>query len=150
MAETGRATGMNRHSNVIIAIADSGMDWNHPDLGGTHPDRVTGAVWTNWTEYYGNPNQDDDGNGMHFMAREFVHVELIDPEPEESEDEAVEITERAGRGLDRHHRGHVLLDDVDDDVVAHEPAAEIDDDIAHAVVGRRRDDLRKRIKRRPV
>jgi phenylacetate-CoA ligase len=23
--------------------------------------------------------EDDDGNGMHFMAREFVHVELIDP-----------------------------------------------------------------------
>lgn len=50
-------------SNVIIAIVDSGVDWNHPDLGGTHPDKINGAVYTNWTEYNGTPGVDDDGNG---------------------------------------------------------------------------------------
>ena len=50
-------------SNIVIAIVDSGVDWNHPDLGGTHPDKVNGAIFTNWTEYYGTPGVDDDANG---------------------------------------------------------------------------------------
>ncbi len=50
-------------SNIVIAIVDSGVDWNHPDLGGTHPDRINGAIFTNWPEYYGVPGLDDDGNG---------------------------------------------------------------------------------------
>ncbi|RKZ12191.1 hypothetical protein DRQ50_12345, partial [bacterium] len=50
-------------STIVVAIIDSGVHWNHPDLGGTHPDRVNGAIWTIWTEYYGTPGVDDDGNG---------------------------------------------------------------------------------------
>ncbi len=50
-------------TNIVIAIVDSGVAWDHPDLGGPHPDSVGGAIWTNWTEYYGSPGVDDDNNG---------------------------------------------------------------------------------------
>ena len=50
-------------SNVVVAIADSGVDWQHPDLGGTAPDYIDGNIWINWDEYNGTPGIDDDGNG---------------------------------------------------------------------------------------
>ncbi len=63
-------------SNIIVAIVDSGVDWHHPDLGGTGPDQVNGAIWTNWVEYYGTPGVDDDSNGKIDDIRgwDFVNV----------------------------------------------------------------------------
>ncbi|MHB8080039.1 MAG: S8 family serine peptidase [Candidatus Krumholzibacteriia bacterium] len=61
-------------TNVIIAIVDSGVDWHHPDLGGSGPNYRRGAIWTNWAEVNGLPGVDDDGNGKidDFRGWDFV------------------------------------------------------------------------------
>ncbi len=41
--------------DVIIAVIDSGVDYNHPDLQGN--------IWINAAEQNGQPDRDDDGNG---------------------------------------------------------------------------------------
>jgi subtilisin family serine protease len=41
-------------SSIVIAVIDTGIDYNHPDLAGN--------IWTNAGEIAGN-NLDDDGNG---------------------------------------------------------------------------------------
>ena len=51
-------------SSVVLGIADSGVDWQHPDLGGSAPNHTNGNIWTNWPEKNGTPGVDDDANGF--------------------------------------------------------------------------------------
>ena len=50
-------------ASIVIAIADSGVDWQHPDLGGSGPNYLNGVIWQNSQEQNGTPLLDDDGNG---------------------------------------------------------------------------------------
>ena len=49
-------------SAVIVAIVDTGVLWDHPDLGGSAP-YTEGNIWVNWDEINGTDGVDDDGNG---------------------------------------------------------------------------------------
>jgi subtilisin family serine protease/PKD repeat protein len=55
-------------SNIVIAVVDGGVHFNHPDLR----DRQ----WRNWREHYGRPGVDDDGNGY---VDDAAGVDLVDP-----------------------------------------------------------------------
>jgi subtilisin family serine protease len=52
---------------VLVAVADSGIDYRHPDLGPN--------LWMNTKELFGLPNVDDDGNGYadDFYGYDFVN-----------------------------------------------------------------------------
>lgn len=49
-------------SSVKLAIVDTGVDWDHPDLGGSSP-YTEGNIYINLTEYNGSNGADDDSNG---------------------------------------------------------------------------------------
>lgn len=62
-------------STVLLAIVDTGVDWQHPDLGGSAPFQK-GSVWTNWVEVAGSTGVDDDGNGYvdDFRGWDWVNI----------------------------------------------------------------------------
>lgn len=72
-------------TNIVIAIVDSGVDWSHPDLGGTGPDYVDGNIWINWDEWFGVPNFDDDSNGKKDDFRGWDFVTGVDGWPDEDD-----------------------------------------------------------------
>jgi len=53
---TGGWNHSTGQSSVLLAIADSGVDWEHPDLAAN--------IWTNTPEVNGTPGVDDDSNGL--------------------------------------------------------------------------------------
>jgi subtilisin family serine protease len=50
-------------TSVVLAIVDTGVLWDHPDLGGPPP-FTGGNIWHNWVEMAGMPGVDDDSNGF--------------------------------------------------------------------------------------
>lgn len=76
-------------SDVIVCDADSGVDWQHPDLGGTGPDYTDGVIWINETELNGNPGVDDDANGKIDDIRGWDWVHVFDAEQDPPQDSTV-------------------------------------------------------------
>jgi|GEM_PF-3411967 len=73
-------------SSVVLGIIDTGVDWQHPDLGGASP-FINGNIWINWSEYNGVANTDDDGNGFVDDIRGWDWVDGISVYPGEDGDD---------------------------------------------------------------
>jgi len=69
------------NSNVVVAVLDSGVDYNHPDLAAN--------IWTNPGEIAGN-GFDDDGNGKIDDARGWDFVD-DDNDPMDSDDHGTHV-----------------------------------------------------------
>jgi subtilisin family serine protease len=50
-------------TTLVVAILDTGVEYDHPDLGGASAPYTSGNIWTNWAEMGGVPGHDDDGDG---------------------------------------------------------------------------------------
>ncbi len=62
-------------STILLGAMDTGVQWNHIDLGGASP-YTNGNIWINWAEYNGVSSVDDDGNGYvdDFRGWDWVNV----------------------------------------------------------------------------
>ena len=65
--------------DVLVCVADSGVDWQHPELGGTGPDYADGVIFVNEAELNGVPFSDDDNNGYVDDIRGWDFVSYINP-----------------------------------------------------------------------
>jgi subtilisin family serine protease len=64
-------------TTIVIAILDTGVLSDHPDIGGTVPGG-SGQIWTNTAEALGTPGVDDDGNGWVDDVHGWDFVDLAD------------------------------------------------------------------------
>lgn len=78
-------------TSVLLAIVDTGVDWKHPDLGGSSP-YLKGNIWTNWIELNGTAGVDDDANGYVDDVRgwDWVNVTSSSFPPYAGEDGTIE------------------------------------------------------------
>ena len=61
-------------TTITVGIADTGVLYAHPDLGGVAAPHTAGNIAHNWVEMGGAPGVDDDGNGFvdDFRGWDFV------------------------------------------------------------------------------
>ncbi len=61
-------------TSIVVAIVDTGVQYNHPDLGGAAAPYTAGVIAHNWAEMGGTPGFDDDSNGFvdDFRGWDFV------------------------------------------------------------------------------
>jgi subtilisin family serine protease len=66
-AERAWNLSIGNGSDVVIAIVDTGVDWDHPDLSGN--------IWNN-TDEMCNESSDDDGNGYNGDCRGYDFTDI--------------------------------------------------------------------------
>ncbi len=72
-------------SSILVGAMDSGVQWDHADLGGQSP-YLNGNIWINWAEQNGIEGMDDDNNGYIDDIRGYDWVEVIGAWPGEDGD----------------------------------------------------------------